>query len=49
VNDLGRGFDPHRPTDGFGLESMRERVDALGGEFRLASTPGRGTMVEAIV
>lgn len=30
-----------------GLIGMRERVESLGGEFRLASAPGRGTRVIA--
>ncbi len=33
----------------FGLINMRERVEALGGSFRLVSAPGDGTTVEARV
>jgi signal transduction histidine kinase len=29
----------------FGLQTMRERTEALGGEFELVSSPGRGTTV----
>jgi signal transduction histidine kinase len=47
VEDAGRGFDPEERADGFGLLGMRERVELLGGEFSVASTPGVGTTVTA--
>ncbi|BCA56055.1 putative Histidine kinase [Nitrospira sp. KM1] len=52
VQDRGKGFDttaessgePHTgPSSKFGLFSIRERMKALGGEFRLESAPGQGT------
>ncbi len=47
VADDGRGFDPDLPLrSGFGLTSMRERAEALGGEFKIASQPGAGTKME---
>jgi PAS domain S-box-containing protein len=47
VTDRGCGFDPQalQGTDGFGLLSIRERVDLLGGRMKIRSTPGRGTTV----
>jgi signal transduction histidine kinase len=30
-----------------GLIAMRERVEALGGRFRVTTAPGQGTVVEA--
>ena len=52
VADQGRGFDangrfpgPH----GWGLAGMRERVESVGGDFRLTSTGGTGTQIEVIV
>jgi PAS domain S-box-containing protein len=47
VEDNGKGFDP-KTTDrndqvsGVGLISMKERVDAFGGEFTIHSEPGKG-------
>jgi signal transduction histidine kinase len=51
VRDAGRGFAPEQVAGGesFGLVNMRERVEALGGSFRLVSAPGAGTTVEARV
>jgi signal transduction histidine kinase len=51
VRDAGRGFTPGGAggAESFGLINMRERVEALGGTFRLASVPGEGTTVEARV
>jgi signal transduction histidine kinase len=47
VEDRGRGFDPRSPAPGrFGLTIMRERAEAVGGSFRIASRPGSGTTVE---
>jgi signal transduction histidine kinase len=42
VADNGLGFEPDQNTTGFGLQGMRERTAALGGQFFLASHPGRG-------
>jgi PAS domain S-box-containing protein len=54
VSDDGSGFDPaHVQVLGdvthFGLIAMRERVEALGGRFRVTTAPGQGTIVEAKV
>lgn len=53
VVDDGCGFDaelpPSRPGGGFGLISMRERAEALGGAFAIVSAPGAGTKIEVVV
>jgi PAS domain S-box-containing protein len=51
VVDDGRGFDPEAARDqgGFGLVSMRERVDRLGGELTIRSGPDEGTTVRVVV
>ncbi len=51
VSDQGRGFDPQelRETSGFGLLSIRERVELLGGRVKIASAKGRGTRVQIVV
>lgn len=50
VRDDGCGFDPQvASTNGFGLTSMRERAEALGGRFEVRSRTGGGTEVEVIV
>jgi len=54
VSDDGRGFDPDHvqvvvDIAHFGLIAMRERVEALGGRFRVTTAPGQGTVVEALL
>jgi len=46
VQDDGAGFDT-RFVRGLGLLGMEERVRRLGGELRIDSQPGRGTLVSA--
>lgn len=45
VDDNGKGFDPEGNTTGFGLQGMRERTVALGGQFLLFSQPGKGCRI----
>lgn len=53
VRDDGAGFDAAEVLEtsdqrrGLGLLSMRERVEATGGEFRLQTSPGSGTAIHA--
>ena len=49
VDDNGRGVDPAAPRTGLGLIGLRERVEALGGRFEIAGTPGSGTRVSAAI
>lgn len=55
VRDYGQGFVPEEnavpgaagPGERVGLTGMRERISLLGGEFRVASSPGVGTLIVA--
>jgi PAS domain S-box-containing protein len=53
VKDNGRGFDVPHPVSsetadrGFGLQSMKERVELTGGTLILESASGAGTIVRA--
>lgn len=54
VRDNGRGFDlaaahSQKGERGLGLLGMRERLNALGGELRIDSTPGCGTELKITV
>ena len=49
IEDDGVGFDPTRPSSGFGLVSMSERAARVGGRLRVDSHPGTGTLVEVAV
>jgi signal transduction histidine kinase len=50
VEDRGRGVavvpdhDPH-----FGVRNMRTRAEKVGGSLDVESTPGRGTIVVAVL
>jgi two-component system, NarL family, sensor histidine kinase LiaS len=48
ITDNGRGFDPeHIRTQGFGLQSMRERMEMLQGSLSIVSKDGHGTCISA--
>lgn len=52
VQDDGQGFDPLRQGSnggGFGLMSMQQRTERLGGTLTITSKPGSGTQVRAVV
>jgi signal transduction histidine kinase len=49
VEDDGRGFDTRAATEGLGLLGIRERLDLLGGQLVIESTPGSGTTIVAEV
>ena len=51
IEDDGQGFDPERQPShcGFGLRSMRGRVERMGGRLTVASQPGQGTQVVVVV
>lgn len=46
VADDGRGFAENGGTGGFGLVSMRERAELLGGELSIEASDAAGTVVE---
>ena len=54
VEDDGVGFDPEKTeamaaeTGGFGLFSIRERMEQLGGELQIVSEPGGGSRITII-
>lgn len=45
VRDDGAGFDIAH-AGGYGLRSMRGRIEDIGGTFTITSAPGRGTEIE---
>jgi signal transduction histidine kinase len=53
VTDDGRGFEPGRvaegTTDHYGITTMRERAQQVGGRVSISSAPGKGTVIEAVV
>jgi signal transduction histidine kinase len=49
VSDDGRGFDVGTTIRGNGLTNMEDRLEALGGTLQIASTPGSGTTLRAVI
>ena len=55
IRDRGVGFDPERlrsaevAASGFGLFSIRGRLELLGGRLEIVSTPGRGSCFTLLV
>jgi signal transduction histidine kinase len=48
LSDDGQGFEPSQTRDeGYGLQSMRERVEGLDGRLQVESAPGDGTKIVA--
>lgn len=46
IVDDGVGFDLAAASAGMGLETMRQRAEALGGEVQYVSSPGNGVRIE---
>jgi two-component system, NarL family, sensor kinase len=55
IADQGRGFDVgtalagREAASGSGLRGMRDRLELFGGRLELASAPGKGSLVSAVV
>ncbi len=50
IYDDGRGFNPELQSGkSFSIVGMCERIQSLGGQLTIASQPGQGTEVTAIV
>lgn len=55
VEDNGQGFDVRQalredgPLQGYGMRSMKERLEICEGVFHIESTPGEGTIVSATI
>jgi signal transduction histidine kinase len=46
IRDNGGGLERRGRPGGFGLMSMRQRAERLGGDFSIAPSAGKGTVVE---
>ena len=49
LKDDGQGFDTAKRDRGYGLNSMRERVENLNGRWQIDSQPGHGARITASV
>jgi len=49
VEDDGDGFDPETVERGAGLTNMADRLEALGGELKVAASAGSGTRLIGLI
>ena len=49
VRDYGQGFDATLVKPGAGLNGIADRIDTVGGSWRIESGPGNGTVVSGSV
>jgi signal transduction histidine kinase len=49
VVDDGSGFDTEHAVTGAGITNLRDRLEAVGGELRVESGPGKGTKVSGMI
>lgn len=48
IQDDGQGFAPQRVAAGYGLLTMRNHAQLLGGQLSIDSTPGKGAVVKVV-
>ena len=49
VMDDGNGFDPSIAAEGYGLASMRERVESVDGQLRIDTADDDGCHLEVVL
>jgi NarL family two-component system sensor histidine kinase LiaS len=49
ITDNGLGFNQKEKQNGFGLRSIKERAQSMGGKLTIKSTPGEGTIINFVI
>ena len=49
VRDNGRGFDPQQVSSGLGMDTMRQRIEGMGGHLQVDSMTMKGTRITATI
>jgi signal transduction histidine kinase len=49
IRDDGVGMSPETASNGIGIAGMRDRIEAMDGEFQIMSHPGLGTLIRATI
>ena len=49
ISDDGDGMPLGSDTDGIGITGMRDRTEAVGRQFEIASAPGQGTSIHGTI
>jgi len=45
-SDNGKGFDKNKASSGTGLKNITDRIDSIGGLYKIKSSPGNGFSIE---
>ena len=49
ITDNGKGFIESPEDGGMGLQNMKYRAGAIGGELKITTAPGKGTIIRCTV
>lgn len=49
IRDDGRGFDTTVASEGSGMYNLKKRMETIGGQFLIHSSPGNGTEIKLIL
>jgi signal transduction histidine kinase len=49
ISDDGKGFDPSQKSTGMGMINLKNRMEAIGGEFKISSILEKGTVIKLIL
>lgn len=49
IKDNGKGFDTSIKSQGSGMYNLEKRMETIGGEFKISSQPGKGTLIHLLL
>lgn len=49
LKDNGKGFDPSLESSGSGMFNLKKRMETIGGDISITSSPGNGTLIHLLL